>query len=76
MQYDISKSGLSSRSLLLTVWDWSRFGRSQFLGEVCLPLSSLELTDSCSQPDQWYLLQDKVCARLGFKSCTLFHISQ
>ncbi len=60
-QYDISKSELGSRTLLLTVWDWSRFGRNQFLGEVRLPLSSLELTDSYSQPDQWYMLQDKVC---------------
>ena len=61
MQYDdISKSELSSRTLLLTVWDWSRFGRNQFLGEVHLPLSSLELADSYNQPGQWYLLQEKV----------------
>ena len=59
VQYDLSKSELSSRTLLLTVWDWNRFGTNQFLGEIRLPLASL---DSLSQDglDQWYLLPDKV----------------
>ena len=39
------------------MWDWDRFGRNQFLGEVRLSLSSLDLTDSTAQ---WYTLQDKV----------------
>ena len=57
VQYKYSKSELSSRTLWLSVWDWDRFGRNQFLGEVRLPLSSLDLTDTT---DQWYSLQDKV----------------
>ena len=48
---------LDSRTLYVSVWDWDRFGRNQFLGEVRLPLSSLDLTDST---DKWYTLQDKV----------------
>ena len=57
VQYKLSESELSSRTLWLSVWDWDRFGRNQFLGEVRLPLSSLDLTDSSSL---WYHLQDKV----------------
>ena len=53
----MSESELDSRTLWLSVWDWDRFGRNQFLGDVRLPLSSLNLTDTA---DQWYLLQDKV----------------
>ena len=41
------------------MWDWDRFGRNQFLGEVRLPLSSHDPTNS---RDQWYPLQDKVGA--------------
>ena len=43
------------------MWDWDRFGRNQFLGEVRLPLSSLDLTDTA---DHWYSLLDKVWAIL------------
>ncbi len=57
VQYKYSKTELSSRTLWLSVWDWDRFGRNQFLGEIRLPLSSLDLTDTA---DQWYSLQDKV----------------
>jgi hypothetical protein len=39
------------------VWDSDRFGRNQFLGEVRIPLASLDLTMSSSE---WYNLQDKV----------------
>lgn len=39
------------------MWDWDRFGRNQFLGEVRLPLASLDLTDA---RERWYTLQDKV----------------
>ena len=56
-QYKVSESELASRTLWLSVWDWDRFGRNQFLGEVRLPLSSLNLTDTV---DYWYSLQDKV----------------
>jgi len=49
------------------VWDWDRFGRNQFLGEVRLPLSSLNLTDSTPQ---WYTLQDKV---IGVGRCEVLN---
>ena len=61
VQYHISKSEFGSRTLLVTVWDWNKFGKNQFLGEIRLPLSSLELIDSSNQPGLWYPLQDKVC---------------
>ena len=56
-QYKVSSSELSSRTLWLSVWDWDRFGRNQFLGEIRLPLSTLDLTDSS---EHYYSLQDKV----------------
>lgn len=58
MQYKILQSEVAMRTLWLSVWDWDRFGRNQFLGEIRLPLSSLNLIDS---GDKWYTLQDKVC---------------
>ena len=57
VQYNVSSSELSSRTLWLSVWDWDRFGRNQFLGEIRFSLSTLDLTDSS---DHWYSLQDKV----------------
>jgi hypothetical protein len=57
IQYKFSEAELSSRTLWLSVWDWDRFGRNQFLGEIRLPLSSLDLTDST---DHWHTLLDKV----------------
>ena len=56
-QYKVSESELSSRTLWLSVWDWDRFGRNQFLGEMRVPLSSLDLTNTT---DQWYTLMDQV----------------
>ena len=56
-QYKLPQAELDSRTLWLSVWDWDRFGRNQFLGEVRLPLSSLNLNDT---KDQWYTLQEKV----------------
>ena len=57
MQYKFSEPELASRTLWLSVWDWDRFGRNLFLGEIRLPLSTLDLADTT---DQWYQLQDKV----------------
>ena len=48
---------MKTRTLWLSVWDWDQFGSNQFLGEVRLPLSSLDLTDS---KDQWYTLREMV----------------
>ena len=56
-QYSVSESELSSRTVWLSVWDWDRFGRNQFLGEVRLPLASLDLG---SDTELWYPLLDKV----------------
>ena len=41
----------------MSVWDWDRFGRNHFLGEVRLSLSSMDLSDSMQH---WYTLQDNV----------------
>ena len=57
MQYKILESELSSRTVWLSVWDWDRFGRNQFLGEVRLPLTSVDLH---SNSQLWYTLMDKV----------------
>ena len=46
---------IANRMLWLSVWDWDRFGRNQFLGEVILPLAK-NLKDGT---DCWYSLQDK-----------------
>ncbi len=53
----MSTSEIDSRTLWLSVWDWDRFGRNQFLGEVRLTLSSLDLSDTS---EHWHSLQDKV----------------
>ena len=59
-QYSVSESELSSRTLWLSVWDWDRFGRNQFLGEIKVPLKSLDLRN---ETELWYTLVDKVCAQ-------------
>ena len=56
-QYKVSQTDLVNRTLWLSVWDWDRLGRNQFLGEIRLPLSTLDLTDSS---EHWHTLQDKV----------------
>lgn len=55
-QYKVSLQDVGSRTLWVSVWDWDRFGRNQFLGEVRLPLASLDLTDVS---DHWHNLQDQ-----------------
>ena len=58
IQYgNISEVEIRKKTLWVSVWHWDRYGRNQFLGEVCLPLSSLDLTDST---DKWFTLQDRV----------------
>ena len=39
------------------MWDFDRFGKNQFLGEVQLPLSSADLND---HTPHWHTLQEKV----------------
>ena len=57
LQYSVSESELSSRTLWLSVWDWDRLGRNQFLGEMRVPLQSFDLQD---EAEIWYPLVDKV----------------
>ena len=53
----MSQSDIPHRTLWLSVWDFDRFGKNQFLGEVRLPLSSVDLNDPAPR---WHTLQDKV----------------
>lgn len=57
LQNKLLLSEIGLRTLWLTVWDWDKFGRNKFLGEVHFPLSSMNLTDPT---DVWYTLQDRV----------------
>ena len=61
-QYKVSQQDVGSRTVWVSVWDWDRFGRNQFLGEVRLPLASLDLTDAT---DHWHSLQDQVSCHAG-----------
>ena len=56
-QNKLPRADIGTCTLWLSVWDWDRFGRNKFLGEVRLPLSSLDLTDSSNR---WYDLEDPV----------------
>ena len=56
-QYKLPHADIDKRTLWLSVWDWDRFGRNQFLGEVRLALSSVDLTDGTNR---WHSLRDKV----------------
>ena len=57
LQYEVEREHLKSRTLWFTVWDWDRFGKNEFLGEVKVPLSSVDLSD---YRQQWHTLQDTV----------------
>jgi synaptotagmin-like protein len=39
LKYNVPQSELPKKTLWLSVWDWDRFGRNSFLGEVRVPLS-------------------------------------
>ena len=54
-QYSVVQDDLKQRAVWLSIWDQDRFGSNKFLGELCLPLSSLDLSDSTPY---WYKLQD------------------
>ena len=58
VQYKVAQSDLSMHTLWLSVWDWDKFGRNHFLGEVRLPLGPMDLTDST---DRLYDLREMVC---------------
>ena len=73
-QYKISQGDVPHRTLWLSVWDFDRFGKNQFLGEVRLPLTKLDLNDSTPH---WHTLQDKVSsgARRKGRGLTLSDLS-
>ena len=39
----MEEANLSSRTLWFSVWDWDRFGKNEFLGEVRVPLTEAKL---------------------------------
>ncbi len=57
LQCKLDSSEIEKHTLWMSVWDWDRFGHNQFLGEVRLPLSTLNLTDPT---EHWYTLLDRV----------------
>lgn len=57
LQYDVPESALLGHTLWLSVWDWDRFGRNQFLGEVRVALKEFDLS-TCTE--RWYPLKEKV----------------
>ena len=57
-QYKVGQTDLGTHTLWLSVWDWDKFGRNHFLGEVRLSLGAIDLTDST---DREYDLREMVC---------------
>ena len=57
LQYKLRGSNCSSLTLWVSVWDYDKFGRNRFLGEVYLQLDTMDLTNPQSH---WYRLMDQV----------------
>jgi len=57
LQYKVPQTDVSTHTLWLSVWDWDKFGRNHFLGEVRLSLGTMDLTDST---DRDYELKEMV----------------
>ncbi len=57
LQCKLDSSEIEKRTLWMSVWNFDRFGHNQFLGEVRLSLSTLNLTDPT---EHWYTLLDRV----------------
>ncbi len=57
VQYDVEQPKLGSHTVWFSVWDWDRFGKNEFLGEVRLQLSSVDISN---YKHQWLTLQDTV----------------
>ena len=58
LQYELPSVDVAKKTLWLSVWDWDRFGRNSFLGEVRVPLSELDLS---VKMEKWWPLYEKVC---------------
>ena len=55
LQFTIKEDeGYEGKVLWISVWDWNRFTKSEFLGEVMLPLWTMNLSDKSVKR---YLLQ-------------------
>ena len=54
VQYEVDRSKLLSHTLWFSVWDWDRFGKNEFLGEVKVPLTESNLNSRA----QFYDLSD------------------
>ncbi len=46
LQYKVNRADLTGYKLWVSVWDWNALGKNKFLGEVRLPLSSLDLSNA------------------------------
>ena len=57
---------MAKKTLWLSVWDWDRFGRNSFLGEVRVPLSELDLS---VKMEKWWPLVDTVSVRVCVCVC-------
>ncbi len=60
-QYKCSLDELSLRTLMVTIWNFDRFGRNIFLGEVPVIMSDVIEAGGLHQMNaEWYDLQEKV----------------
>lgn len=72
LQYaDLTQEEVCGRTLWLSVWDWNRYGRQQFLGEVRVPLGARDLTNS---KDEWFQLQDSEVLCYKYYNITMFAV--
>jgi synaptotagmin-like protein len=55
LQFDVSKSNISTITVWIAVWHNDRFGRNVFLGDLVVPLDGYQFG---SQPD-WFKLQQQ-----------------
>lgn len=63
----IRRSDLKLRSIEITVWDYTRYGVNDFLGEILIELSS----SLCNDEPEWYYLTKHVSENYPF--CSFFN---
>ena len=49
LQFSMDSSDYSGKVLWISVWDWKRFSKSEFLGEIMVPLWTQDLTDKSTK---------------------------